>query len=144
MLTTTTVPTNFGTGGAGLAPGGASPKPTLETILRDHQTAINADSGPAGTALTDGDENVSVAGGAWRTIPTLTGNRTKTLVTTGSPKAGDQITITRTSTAANTVAIVNGGPGAGTLYTMVVSKVAFVKVQFDGTNWALREVGSGG
>ena len=41
----------------------------------------------------------------------------------------------RTSTSAQTAAIVNGGTGAGTLVTLPASKVNFAVATFDGTNW---------
>jgi hypothetical protein len=103
-------------------------------------TAIAHPSEGAGSDLSDGDETINVAGGSWRLLPLLTGNRTKTVGTTGAQK-GDQITITRTSTAANTVAVVNGGAGGGTIWTMPASKAAWVRLQFDGTNWARRDWG---
>lgn len=103
---------------------------------------LDSEHEAAGTAIGDADGNIAIAGGKWRVLATLSGNRSYTLQTTGAV-AGDQITVTRTSTAANTAAFINGGPGAGTLLTMPNSKVAFAKFQFDGTNWALREVGVG-
>lgn len=122
--------------GAAAAEGVATEASRQDHVHADPQRAA------AGTNLTDADETVAVADGLWRKLPTLTGNRSKTLDPTGAA-AGDQLTVTRTSTAANTCAFVNGGPGAGTLLTMPASKVAFAKFQFDGTNWALREVGVG-
>lgn len=99
--------------------------------------------GTAGTALTDASPTITVSQGKWRTLPaaTLSTNCSITLGTTGAV-AGDQITITRLDATANTLAIVNGGAGAGTLVTMPVSKVNFAVCQFDGTNWALRQTGT--
>jgi hypothetical protein len=71
---------------------------------------------------------------------TMSQGETITLGTTGA-LAGDVITITRTSTSAQTAAIVNGGAGAGTLFTMPASKVNFVDARFDGTNWILYRAG---
>lgn len=96
----------------------------------------------SGGNIADADGNVNVAGGYWQKLPTLTGNRSLTIQTAGAV-AGDQLTITRTSSAANTAAIINGGSGAGTIYTFPASKVGFVQLQFDGTDWAVREVGVG-
>lgn len=99
--------------------------------------------GTAGTALGDTSPTIVLSAGKWRTLPaaTLTTNRTVTLGTTGAV-AGDQFTITRLDATANTLAIVNGGAGAGTLVTLPASKVNFAVCQFDGTNWALRQVGT--
>ncbi len=95
----------------------------------------------AGTNLTDtSTQTIQVSGGGWRKLPTLGQGGTLTLATTGAV-AGDQIEITRTDTSAFTYAIVNGGGGAGTLYTMAASKIGCAKFQYDGTNWALRSFG---
>lgn len=167
VLTLTAVPEKLGSGGAGLYPGSTSP--TIRTLLEEHRAALAAldaagsdeaasqsQAGTmsaadkkfldnvhaaAGTAIADADGNIAVAQGYWRVLATLTGNRSYTLQTTGAV-AGDQIEITRTSTAANTAAFINGGAGAGTLLTMPVSKVNSAKFQFDGTNWALRSCGT--
>lgn len=90
----------------------------------------------AGTALADADASIAVADGRKRTIPaaTLSASRTITLATTNA-LAGDIIEITRLDTTANTVAIVNGGPGAGTIATMPVSARSFIACRFDGANW---------
>lgn len=104
---------------------------------------LDGDSGPAGTNLTDtASQTIQITdtNGRWRKLPTLSQNGTLTLGTTGAV-AGDQIEVTRTATGAFTYAIVNGGPGAGTLATFPASKVASAKFQFDGTNWALRSIG---
>lgn len=90
-----------------------------------------------GTALTD-TASTTVQRAATRTSFLLAGTmsqgETITLGTTGAV-AGDLIKIIRTSTSAQTAAIVNGGVGAGTLFTMQASKAGFVVAQFDGTNW---------
>lgn len=96
----------------------------------------------AGSNLTDASsQTLSTPGTGWRVIPTLSQNGALTLGTTGAV-AGDQLTITRTSTSAFTYAIVNGGGGGGTLVTMPASKQNFALIQFDGTNWALRQCGT--
>ncbi len=61
---------------------------------------------------------------------------TLTLGATGAV-AGDLFRLIRTSTSAQTYAVVNGGPGAGTLITLPVSKIACAQFIFDGTNWQL-------
>lgn len=70
------------------------------------------------------------------TAPTLSQNTAVTLGTTGAV-VGDVIRINRSSTAAFTLALINGGTGAGTLATLVASKVGFLQAYFDGTNWSL-------
>lgn len=96
-----------------------------------------------GADLTDASPTITLSQGTWRVLPaaTLSTGRTVTLGTSGA-SAGDQITITRLDVTANTYAVVNGGGGAGTLVTFPVSKIGFARCQYDGTNWALREVGS--
>lgn len=96
----------------------------------------------AAVALTDAPETLTVGGGTWYRLPaaTLSATRAKTLGTTGAV-AGDQIEITRLDATANTMTVVNGGSGAGTLFTFPVSKIGSAVFQFDGTDWALRSVG---
>lgn len=65
---------------------------------------------------------------------TMSQGVTVTLGTTGAVQ-GDVMRIIRTSTSAQTLAVANGGAGAGTLATLVASKVGFVQAIFDGTNW---------
>jgi hypothetical protein len=97
-------------------------------------------TGAMGAALTDADATIQIGDGGRRVLPdaTLTANRTVTLGTT-SAVAGDIIEIARIDTEAFTLAVVNGGPGAGTLLTMAVSAMLYGKFRFDGTNWALSE-----
>lgn len=97
----------------------------------------------AGTNLTDtSTQTIQATQGTWRKLPTLGQGGTLTLGTVGAV-AGDQIEVTRTDTSAFTYAVVNGGAGAGTLFTFPVSKSGFATFQFDGTNWALRRMGLG-
>ncbi len=92
----------------------------------------------AGTNLTDtSTQSIQVSGGSWRKLPTLSQGGTLTVATTGAA-AGDQMTITRTSTHAFSYAVVNGGTGAGTMFTFPASKSGFLDIQFDGTDWALK------
>jgi hypothetical protein len=73
-------------------------------------------------------------------IAALSQNIAVTVGTTGAV-TGNRVKITRTDTSAFTVAVVNGGPGAGTVATLDVSKMGFCEVYFDGTNWKLDGVG---
>jgi hypothetical protein len=97
-----------------------------------------------GTALTD-TATTTVQRGGRRTSFLLAGTmsqgETITLGTT-SAQPGDVIRIIRTSTSAQTAAIVNGGGGAGTLVTLPASKVNFAEAKSDGTNWLLQMCGS--
>lgn len=90
----------------------------------------------AGASLGDASVSLAVGDGRWRTIPaaTLGANRTLTLSTTNAI-AGDVIEITRLDVGAFTVAIVNGGVGAGTIATMPVSARSFIACRYDGANW---------
>jgi hypothetical protein len=94
---------------------------------------------PDGTALADGNQTIHVSGGFHRTLPaaTLTGNITITLGTTNA-REGYPIELLRRDVGAYTVAIVNGGAGAGTLTTFPVSSRALFRGRFDGTNWVMR------
>lgn len=122
--------------------GDAATATTPGTMPAADKKFLDSEHAAAGADLADADATIQIGDGAWRKMPTLTANRSVTLGTTGAA-AGDQITITRTSTAAFTLAVVNGGAGAGTLHTLPASKAGSIKCQFDGTNWAMREVGVG-
>jgi hypothetical protein len=84
-------------------------------------------------------QTIGVTGGPWRVIPatTLGADMTLTLDDAGASE-GDTIELTRLDVGAYTVAIVNGGPGAGTLCTMPVSARAWGLFYFNGTNWTHR------
>ena len=66
----------------------------------------------------------------------LSASATLTLSTLGAV-AGDTIAVTRLDVGAYTVALVNGGPAAGTLATMPVSARAYARAYFDGVDWLL-------
>lgn len=66
--------------------------------------------------------------------PTLGQNTTVTIGTTGAV-TGDRLRIVRSDVSAFTLALVNGGAGAGTLATIIASKAGFIYAFFDGTNW---------
>jgi len=72
--------------------------------------------------------------------PALSQGSTVTLSTTGAV-VGDIIKIVRTDTSAYTIAVVNGGAGAGTIATLPVSVIGFVEAVFDGTNWLFNGIG---
>lgn len=96
--------------------------------------------GKVGAALTDASATIQITEGNLRPLPSaLTANRTVTLGTTGAA-LGHVIEIPRFDVAAFTLAIVNGGPGAGTLYTFPVSATGHAVFRFDATNWALWEL----
>jgi hypothetical protein len=91
-----------------------------------------------GADLTDADQTLVVANGNKRTqrAATLTANRNKTLGTAGAT-TGEMFEIVRLDTSVRTIAVINGGPGAGTLYTFPASQARAADFKFDGTNWAL-------
>lgn len=96
-----------------------------------------------GTNLTNADETLTVGGNFYRQLPALvplTVNRVKTLSTTNAA-AGDMIHITRLGLGAFTLAVVNGGPAAGTLFTLPISVAWWCKAYFDGTNWLAHSAG---
>ncbi len=102
---------------------------------------VQIGQGGPGTDLTDtSTQTIQSSEGSWRKLPTLSQGGTLTLGTTAAVK-GDTIQITRTSVSANTYAIVNGGTGAGTLYTMIASKLGCAEFYFDGTDWSLKSFG---
>jgi len=91
-----------------------------------------------GPALTDASVTIQVSQSNARALPsaTLTANRTLTLATTGA-NTGELIRVSRLDVGAFTFAVVNGGPGGGTLYTFPVSIAREATFVFNGTNWAL-------
>ncbi len=96
----------------------------------------------AGTNLTDtSTQSINIAAGNWRRLPTLSQNGVLTLLTTGTPVAGDQIEITRTDESAFTYTVVDGGSGTPTLCVLPALKKASAKFQWNGTNWLLRSIG---
>lgn len=130
----TTVPT-FGTAIAAAIVAGAGVALAGATLSSKTATA-------AGTALTDtATQTIQHSEGSWRKIPTLGQSGALTLGTVAAV-AGDQIEVTRSSTDAFAYAVINGGAGAGTLYTFVAGQTGWAKFQFDGTNWALKAHGA--
>jgi DNA-binding transcriptional regulator YdaS (Cro superfamily) len=95
-------------------------------------------TGAMGATLTDADATIQIGDGGRRVLPasTLSDNRTITLGTTNAV-LGNVIEIARLDVEAFTLAIVNGGVGAGTLATFAVSAREYASFRFDGTNWAL-------
>lgn len=96
-----------------------------------------------GANLTDAAATIVITAGGWRILPpaTLTANRTLTLGTTDAA-AGDEILITRRDVGAFTYTVANGGVGGGNVAVLPVSQQAFVRAVYDGTNWAMKELGT--
>jgi len=124
-----------------VAVGGVTPG-TAYQALRTNSGATATEmggrviGGAAVATFTAGALAIVVTGGQFRYIDATDQNSTLTVNTTGAV-AGDYIHIVRATAGAHTVAVVNGGAGAGTLMTMTASKKAGCNVGFDGTNWRL-------
>lgn len=102
-----------------------------------NQVGENQNDRAIGTALTDTASTTVQRSGRFTTFllaGTMSQDESITFGTTGAVK-GDIIKLIRTSTSAHTTAIVNGGAGAGTLCTLVASKVGWAQAWFDGANW---------
>jgi hypothetical protein len=112
----------------------------VQTAIDDLKVIV---AGAHLTNLSNGDALIIAPG--WYVLPagTLSANHTATLETGGVFVAGSQVTITRQDTTAHTYQIINGGVGGGT-WTLPASTFGFIKCQFDGTNWAMREIGTSG
>ncbi len=123
------------------------------TATDDGRTVLNASGGflgayllvrPASDAGTNlpatAAQTLTLEGGAWYTIPagTLTENIALTL-DTANAVVGDCFEITRLDVSGFTVAIINGGVGAGTLVTLPASARSFAKGCFNGTNYVIRD-----
>src|SRR5687767_8474441 len=110
-------------------------KPAIQVPVLSGQSPADK-----GANLTDADATVTWSlTTAWRVLPaaTLTANRTVTLGTSGA-SAGALLTITRDDVTPYTLAVVNGGPAAGTLFTLAGEVKSAATFYFDGTNWAFR------
>jgi len=118
----------FAKAGIGVPTAGQSPVST--------GTAWETNGMTQGADLTNADVHIDVTQGNIRYLraATLTGNHTVTLDTTGAV-ADEVIGIVREDVTANTYAVINGGPAAGTLYTFPVSVKRVAYFKFDGTNW---------
>ncbi len=105
---------------------------------------LTADSLLQGANLGDADATITVAANEY-TMPqsTMTVNRTVTLGVTGSPVTGEIIRIYRRDTTNKTLAIVNGGGGAGTLLTFAASLKAVATFTYGGADWALTSYAKG-
>jgi hypothetical protein len=90
-----------------------------------------------GTDLTDADQTLSIADGTRRSMAASTTStaRTKTLGTGGTPETDEVFEIIVYSQGHN-VLIVNGGPLAGTLYTVVAGTKRVCQAMWNGTDWA--------
>ncbi len=91
-----------------------------------------------GANLANADATLVVANGSRRVMlaATLTANRTLTLSPTATKD--DVLVVEVYDTTAFTIAFVNGGPAAGTLYTMPGSVKRSASFKFDGTNWVFQ------
>ena len=94
-----------------------------------------------GTNLTNADQTLQPftdKASQYTQATALTANRTKTLGTT-SVVTGTRVRIVRTDTAAFTLIIVNGGGGAGTLFTFPASPTEIQSATFvkGATDWVL-------
>lgn len=92
---------------------------------------------PVNVAATDSaSQTINRAGRVTRVnVPAVISQNTSiTLGTTGAV-IGDIMRVCSPGTSAHTVAVINGGTGAGTLNTVGSGKVGYVQAYFDGTNW---------
>lgn len=113
----------------------------------------NSNGSVEGAALTGASTNVSLNGtgatvgftgsdsGNHYTCSSATPT-TVTLLVGGGELPGDTMRITKANLGANVLAIVNGGPGAGTLGTIPTLARGSVLARFNGTNWVFVEGGS--
>lgn len=96
-----------------------------------------------GTDLTDADQALTVGENFFRVLPAaspLTAAREKTLSTVNA-EAGDIIHVLRLGLGAFTMDIVNGGPGAGTLFSLPASQSWWAKSYFNGIDWVAHSAG---
>jgi len=89
-----------------------------------------------GTDLTDADQSLTVGENFFRVLPAaspLTAAREKTLSTVNA-EAGDIIHVLRLGLGAFTMDIVNGGPGAGTLFSLPASQSRWAQYHYKKKN----------
>ena len=81
-------------------------------------------------------QTLTVAAGRLRVIllGTLVANLTLNMSTAGA-QTDDEIEVVCNDTAAFTVTVVNGGPGAGNIAVKPVGVRGWIRSKFDGTNW---------
>jgi len=96
-----------------------------------------------GTDLTDADESLTVGENFFRVLPAaipLTAARDKTLSITNA-ESGDMVHVLRLGLGAFVMNIVNGGPAAGTLFTLPSGQSWWAKAYFNGTDWIVHSAG---
>lgn len=108
---------------------------------------------PLGTNLGNADANIDFTLSKRVVVAAvpLTANRTYTILSAANSAqganalfplyAGARREITVLDVAAFTKAFVNGGAGAGTLFTIVASKLGYAQVEWDGANWTTVQAG---
>lgn len=105
------------------------------------KTFLDSVHSAAGAALTDtATQSIQVSGGYWRKLGTISQAGVLTLLATGAV-AGDQIVITRTDATSAFTYTIKSGPANSTLFVMPASKIAYARLQFDGTDWFLKTFG---
>lgn len=105
-------------------------------------------NGPVPVSIGDADATLACAAASSGTYKaarflvspgTLTANRTMTLGTSGA-RTGEVLEIERRDSSANTIAVVNGGAGGGTVFTFAASLKGRLKIRYNGTDWGTPEV----
>ncbi len=135
---------------AALAQTGHKYGQTPDQLYRIMATALAGQPASAiGAALGDAASNIDFTLSKRVILPSvpLTANRSYTLLSAANSAqgaaalyplyVGARREITVLDTAAFTKAFINGGPAAGTLATIVVSKTGYVLVEWNGTDWTL-------
>ncbi len=118
--------------------------PLLLAELMEASLSFTHDRFPKGADLVAGDQTVKWSDGLRRVMPaaTMAGAVVVTLsMAAGAdgrlPVKGSRWEFTRLDATANTLAFLNGGTGAGTLTTLVASKIGFAVFECDGVDWGL-------
>lgn len=130
LLSLTTIPTDFGSGGSGLTPNGSTFTPSLRTLLQEHKTALETlDTGGGNPEEISANGAVSVALKTTRFV--VSGTKAWTIA--DATKAGFRKRCFCVSQASTPVGVVTPAHASGfTSFTFGASSAnAFVDLEFD-------------
>lgn len=136
LLTLTTIPTDFGTGGSGLTPNGSSFTPSLRTLLNEHKNALatlDAAIGSGGDGVNCEEVSTSVALSAGTRTSRLTVGGTLAIPLPDGTVAGQRKTIYCVSVSGTPAATVTPAHASGfsTILFGAASGKCSVELEFD-------------
>jgi hypothetical protein len=131
-MSTTTIPTDFGSGGSGLTPNGSSLTPSLYTLLKEHKDHIDSNEALSGTGNC---EEIASSGAVSITKRTtrFTVSGTKAWTLADGTVAGQRKTLYCVSQASTPVGVVTPAHASGftTLTMGTSSATASIELEWD-------------